>query len=735
MDKKLRQVTDNIHDTIYLSQLESELISTPYFYRLHDIYQSSTVYMTFPSNRTKRYEHSVGTMEVASSMLFSAVSNADNETKNELFKHLRKYLREIIDLAIWQAEEQNAQYFSKCKDGIDQLFASDNYDSIDDLIEENIKVALTDNCFSDSALDYFQYCPMETENKQKLENVENIFVYRCLLESVRIVALFHDVGHPPYSHIIEKVLENLYDKYKYVDGNNDWQKAEITNLRKCLTPYMTKESREAYSCQTIYSKSSLIEADPHERIGLSLLQSALNEVIPSIINEIVNSERKLSHKIALSIYYIMIVELSIAILVEKDDVFKSFHKIVDGIIDADRLDYIMRDSLNSGVDWGKIPYKRLINSAKLIYLKENEFGKIEETKRPFIIAYPKKVADDIEDLLLVRYKIFARINFHHRCMKTSVALQSAVMELAENYLNSNSESECINPDIKILWSALEGKAGGRKSRVIQWNDSWLISVLHKALVKINETERSRLKGKRSWGLTQVKALKENLEEILLNKKRYYSLLKRGNDSKEFVDKVFGYAEITDEKLDALESKEYKKLHTNEIEGAEVKEILELPGLDAVDSVVRIQPLRDAKKSGEIEGLWKELPSSEKPIEVIIEDVLQKCKKENEIEDFKVIINKGKQKTGIPRHKDLFDEIYLYDGSKVVPFDSKVTTLREQIEAIEKKVLWMYIYFVPPAKCEDIDKLADYLIDSMAKEVGLKLKSRYEELFGKGEHKV
>lgn len=38
MENKMRQVTDNIHGTIYLSALESELISTPYFYRLHDIY-------------------------------------------------------------------------------------------------------------------------------------------------------------------------------------------------------------------------------------------------------------------------------------------------------------------------------------------------------------------------------------------------------------------------------------------------------------------------------------------------------------------------------------------------------------------------------------------------------------------------------------------------------------------------------------------------------------------------
>ena len=92
MGKKLRQVTDNIHGTIYLSSLESELISTPYFYRLHDIYQSSTVYMTYPSNRTKRYEHSLGTMELASTMLYTSVLNASPETKAKLFEKLEAYL-------------------------------------------------------------------------------------------------------------------------------------------------------------------------------------------------------------------------------------------------------------------------------------------------------------------------------------------------------------------------------------------------------------------------------------------------------------------------------------------------------------------------------------------------------------------------------------------------------------------------------------------------------------------
>ena len=53
---------------------------------------------------------------------------------------------------------------------------------------------------------HFQYYQLNAESKNDADNIENLFFYRCLLQAVRIVALFHDVGHPPYSHIIEDVF-------------------------------------------------------------------------------------------------------------------------------------------------------------------------------------------------------------------------------------------------------------------------------------------------------------------------------------------------------------------------------------------------------------------------------------------------------------------------------------------------------------------------------------------------
>lgn len=719
--EKIRQVTDNIHGTVYLSTLESELISTPYFYRLHDIYQSSTVYMTYPSNRTKRYEHSLGTMELASSMLFSAVSNADNVTRNILFEKLHIYLRDIVVRAIEQSNGQVAPYFEKCREKMDTIFdkfsykQDENLDFIDRIIL-CIEEAIRKGVFSDSALNNFQFYPMESKETDSQDSIENLFLYRCLLQAVRIVALFHDVGHPPYSHIIETVLEQLYKEC--FDENNKWVIKKRDEFKRAMNPYASEQEELAYKCRTFYCDSSLVDSALHERVGLSLLQSALNDVIPDFLIKIADSSLEYSNKIASIIYYIVVVEFTTAILIEKDVIFKSFHKIVDGVLDADRFDYIMRDSLNSGVDWGKIPYKRIINSAKLIYL-----GKDGDDNSPFVVSYPKKVSDDIVDLLLTRYKIFARINFHHRCMKTTVALQSCVLELARDYLKSSGKSlrNGLCPEISILWSALTMKIGDRRMRIIQWNDSWLISVLHGALGKLMADDEGN-----------YKVLRENLEEILLNKKRYYSLIKRGTDCQRFVKKVFECAKITEHDLIVLREHEYEKYYRTKDteENITNDKILELPIADAVDSINRIDQMLQVLENGDLELLNSLMPLQQVCVNDALQISLEEDKNKGIIADYKTIINYGRGKTGLPKHEDVLEEIYLYDETQCVLFDERVT-LRPQIKAIEKTVPWIYVYFVPPKGNVDIKALSNAVFNHMAQEVGKSLSSRYIELFGSG----
>ena len=122
-------------------------------------------------------------------------------------------------------------------------------------------------------------------------------------------------------------------------------------------------------------------------------------------------------------------------------------------------------------------------------------------------------------------------------MKTASALKTSVKMLAEDYLNSSRDEDCINPNINLLWMSLGIDAGDRKKRVILWNDSWLISTLHQSLVNLS--------GKDSQ---EALALKENLEEILLNKKRHYSLLKRKIDNQKFIERTINYIKLNEKNL-------------------------------------------------------------------------------------------------------------------------------------------------------------------------------------------
>lgn len=86
-----------------------------------------------------------------------------------------------------------------------------------------------------------------------------------------------------------------------------------------MEKYATKNNEQAYKCQTIYNQSSLPTSALHERIGLSLLQLAINDVIPELLSEVADSDKEKSYKIASILYYILVVELAIGMLVEKDN--------------------------------------------------------------------------------------------------------------------------------------------------------------------------------------------------------------------------------------------------------------------------------------------------------------------------------------------------------------------------------------------------------------------------------
>ena len=66
-------IEDSVHGQIEVSAFERGIIYTMEFNRLHDIYQNSTLYLTFPTNRVKRFEHSIGTMKLSGEIFNSSI--------------------------------------------------------------------------------------------------------------------------------------------------------------------------------------------------------------------------------------------------------------------------------------------------------------------------------------------------------------------------------------------------------------------------------------------------------------------------------------------------------------------------------------------------------------------------------------------------------------------------------------------------------------------------------------
>lgn len=641
--KKIRLITDTIHQSIPISAFESVMMATPFFYRLHDVYQSSTVYLTFPCNRTKRYEHSLGTMHLAGNMFFSAITNADETVKNAFFSQSIQKINFIITQF---CKGTIPSYCSGHSDRIRTCFPPKKQDIKD--LESFLRGFTFDN-IKDVALEHYFPSFLNGTYSEK-------FSYQCVLEAVRLVALFHDVGHPPFSHILESVLIKLYKEC--IDDQNAFDGEKKKELIECLKPYADNEDTNNIVCLIKTKKSKSQEL--HEKVGVTMFHAALNNYFKSIC------ESKSQHRKAFDmlVYSVCVSELAFAMLNDVDNYFESLHRIIDGVVDADRMDYIVRDSCNSGTTWGKIPYTRLVNSCMMVNYKSH-----------FLIAFPQKMADDIADMILNRYKIFSRINFHHRSLKTAVILQNLILLLARDFLSTRIGEDALCDGIADLWRNLKSTINALDISIIQWNDSVLVSHLYHTLVCLEEK-------------SYCEDLPENyqtilkyLEEFLLNHKHYFALFKQQRDINGILSKVFTTKK---EELDKLTNYETVKLRNNSGEA----------NCDAVDSLRRIAPsIRQMIIQCDTDTFQRIFPSDVSTVS-IISSVLQEFQEKKKIQSFLLYENSKRNSIGIPQPLGRINSdgknILLYDNiGQIIVYD--YSNLASQLSQLQKNCLECIAY--------------------------------------------
>ena len=300
-------VRDPIHKFVSYTNEEKVVIDSPQFQRLRDIHQLAMTYLIYPGASHKRFEHSLGVMELATN-IFDVVMDDDNLTKRS---------REVF-----KEQLQNKQYWR---------------------------------------------------------------------QTLRMAALCHDVGHLPFSHTGEKILEGI--------NHED------------LTRRLIKGNMEQYFNQIPVNKSD----------GRKTLDPGIISIIAT------NDFKKLTEKTTEELW---------------KEILSSI--ITSDLFGADRMDYLLRDSCHIGVPYGLVDKDRLVRSLRILDIPLNE---------GIPLGIHEKDLPLVESLLMSRHWMYSQVYQHPTRKIYDEHLQNFLKELMheENFKVNEDKPEgylrCTDTDI------------------------------------------------------------------------------------------------------------------------------------------------------------------------------------------------------------------------------------------------------------------------------------------------
>jgi len=225
-----------------------------------------------------------------------------------------------------------------------------------------------------------------------------------LRQLIRLSLLLHDLGHPPGSHASERAMPKR------------------STLGLDLFTHAEQQERASHEDYTLKL----------------LLDSELTPKLESGFGGQGISPRDIAHLISGKCP-----DRSESFRVGGVDVFPILTQMVSGEMDADRMDYLQRDSFYTGVSYGKFDHSWLLENLSCHVTDDRAY-----------MALTNRAVFAFEDFLLSRYHMFVSVYYHYISVGLETMLARFYKEAPEDFsIPSDSESYARTDDI-TLWSAL-----------------------------------------------------------------------------------------------------------------------------------------------------------------------------------------------------------------------------------------------------------------------------------------
>lgn len=373
MDKKKKLIRDVVYEYVYFTPIEALVIEAPLFQRLRFIYQNSSAYLTYPSNQLSRFSHSLGVMHIGGMMTLSALKNTTKDDFWELLSHIECKLSAIL--------ERN-NLFEKSIANFEAQWPLGN--------------------ISEFVIQHGRSSAQDSNSK-----CDPVFLVNYLWQSLRIACLIHDIGHFSYSHVFEMGLESFERQH----GN---ESSIVENLKKNIANGLSIEATQIKKATEI-----------HEYFGACLLKYYSRDLDQE------NPDAQVL-QVCLDLAIEIFTYQESGLLLNNDDGFLScLHQIVSSFLDADRLDYVLRDSFSSGLQVGNFDYKRLIDNLTIIRI-EREItidGGATQNKKIFSFLVTDKALSSVEQFYNHRYILYEYLYYHHNVCKYDGILMEVISEI------------------------------------------------------------------------------------------------------------------------------------------------------------------------------------------------------------------------------------------------------------------------------------------------------------------